>query len=293
MRLRNPRTRRAYGRAIRQFFDWLGHQAVTNLQDVQPLHVSAFLDDLGAERSIPTVKAHLAAIRHLFDWLTAGHVTALNPAHAVHGPTYVVERGKTPILTAQETRHLLDSIETDTLVGLRDRALIATMVFGFVRIGAATTLTVENVFTQNRRLNLRLLEKRTTRHDIACHHTLEAYLVAYLDRARLWGHPQLPVFQTFLRTGCQPHGEDRKLSGRPLPQVSAFVIVRRRAKAAGIATAIGNHTFRATGITAHLKAGGTLEKARVMAAHRSTKTTQLYDRRAEEATLDEFEKIQI
>ena len=66
---------------------------------------------------------------------------------------------------------------------------------------------------------------------------------------------------------------------------------RRRAAAAGIETKIGNHTFRATGITAYLKNGGTLENAAAMANHASTRTTQLYDRRAEEVTLDEVERI--
>ena len=188
---------------------------------------------------------------------------------------------------------MLDSIDTKTLVGLRDRALIATMVFSFARIGAVTSLTVANVFTQNRRLHLRLLEKRGTLHTMPCHHTLEAYLVAYLDRAQLWGKPDAPVFQTVARNGERPSDADRRLSGRPMPQVTAWSMVRRRAKAAGIATLIGNHTFRATGITAYLKNGGTLEKAKAMAAHRSARTTQLYDRRSDETTLDEVEKIQI
>jgi integrase len=70
-------------------------------------------------------------------------------------------------------------------------------------------------------------------------------------------------------------------------------MVRRRAASADIATRIGNHTFRATGITAYLKNGGTLEKAAMMANHSSTRTTQLYDRRADEVSLDEVERVLI
>jgi site-specific recombinase XerD len=293
VRIRNPHTRRAYGLAVRDFFAWLGPHNIERLDAIQPLHVSAWLDDLQAHLSIPTVKARLAAIRHLFDWLTAGSVVPSNPAHAVRGPAYSVERGKTPVLTPEEARHLLDSIDARTLVGLRDRALIATMVFSFARIGAVTSLTVANVFTQDRRLHLRLLEKRGTLHTMPCHHTLEAYLVTYMDRAQLWLKPDMPVFQTFLRSGQRAKDADRQLSGRALPQVTAWSMVRRRAKDAGIATLIGNHTFRATGITAYLKNGGTLERAKAMAAHRSARTTQLYDRRSDETTLDEVEKIQI
>ena len=77
-----------------------------------------------------------------------------------------------------------------------------------------------------------------------------------------------------------------------LPQANAYAMIRRRAAAAaGIATKLGNHSFRATGITAYLKNGGALEKAAAMATHASTRTTQLYDRRREELTLDEVERI--
>src|ERR1700679_21871 len=80
---------------------------------------------------------------------------------------------------------------------------------------------------------------------------------------------------------------------RPLPQANAYLMIGRRARAAGIKTKVGNHTFRATGITAYLKTGGTLENAAAMANHASTRTTQLYDRRPDEVNLDEVERISI
>ena len=70
-------------------------------------------------------------------------------------------------------------------------------------------------------------------------------------------------------------------------------MIQRRAVAAGIGTKIGNHTFRATGITAYLKNGGTLENAAAMANHASTRTTQLYDRRRDKISLDEVERIRV
>lgn len=78
-----------------------------------------------------------------------------------------------------------------------------------------------------------------------------------------------------------------------MPQPNAYAMVRRRAVAAGIATKVGNHTFRATGITAYLKNGGTIENAAAMANHASTRTTQLYDRRRDDVSLDEVERVQI
>jgi integrase/recombinase XerC len=84
-----------------------------------------------------------------------------------------------------------------------------------------------------------------------------------------------------------------QLTHTPLPQANAYAMIRRRAAAAGIKTIVGNHTFRATGITAYLKNAGSLERAAGMASHASTRTTQLYDRRSDEVTRDEVERIAV
>jgi site-specific recombinase XerD len=117
-----------------------------------------------------------------------------------------------------------------------------------------------------------------------CHHNLETYLHAYIEGAGLAGDPKALLFQTYSRA-------TRQLAGNPLPQANAYTMIQRRSKAAGITTRTGNHTFRAKDVTAYLKNGGTLENAALMANHASTRTTQLYDRRAEEVTLDEVERI--
>jgi integrase len=185
-----------------------------------------------------------------------------------------------------EARALLDSIDTSTPAGLRDRALIGLMVYSFARVGAALGMTIEDVYTQNRRLWVRLREKGGKRHAMPCHHNLDEYLVAYLDGAGLRDDPKGPLFRTIGRGTGQ-------LTRTVLPQANAYAMIRRRAAAAGIETKLGNHSFRATGITAYLKNGGTLEKAAAMANHASTRTTQLYDRRRDEVSLDEVERIMI
>ena len=95
----------------------------------------------------------------LFDWLVVGQVLQVNPASAVRGPKHVARRGKTPVLNAQEARHLLDPIDTSVVAGLRDRALIGVMVYTFARVGAATAMRVEDYFRQGERWRLRLHEK--------------------------------------------------------------------------------------------------------------------------------------
>ncbi|EKS72085.1 integrase/recombinase XerD [Burkholderia sp. SJ98] len=251
---------------------------------MQPLHVAAWIELQTQTLSAPTVKLRLAAIRHLFDWLVTGQIVPHNPAASVRGPSHTAKKGKTPVLDASEARQLLDSIDVSTPIGLRDRALIALMVFSFARVGAALAMRVDDVYVQQRRLWVRLREKGGKAHAMPCHHTLEAYLHDYLDQTGLRDEPKGPLFRTITRGTGQ-------LSKTPLPQANAYAMVRRRAVAAGIDTPIGNHTFRATGITTYLKNGGTLENAAVMANHASTRTTQFYDRRCDDISLDEVERI--
>ncbi|WP_439548827.1 tyrosine-type recombinase/integrase, partial [Falsiroseomonas sp.] len=158
--------------------------------------------------------------------------------------------------------------------------------YSFARIGAALGMTVADVFVQNRRLWVRLHEKGGKRHEMPCHHTLEEYLHAYIDGVGIGIDPKGPLFRTIGRG-------TKALTRTALPQANAYAMVRRRAGAAGIGTRIGNHSFRATGITAYLKNGGTLENAAAMANHASTRTTQLYDRRRDEISLDEVERIRL
>jgi site-specific recombinase XerD len=284
--IRNPNTRRAYGRAVAEFLAWCVDAGVPSISDVQPLHVATWVEMQTRALSAPTVKQQLAAIKHLFDWLVTGQVVPVNPAASVRGPSHVVRQGKTPVLEPAEARALLDSIDITTPAGLRDRALIGLMVYSFARIGAALAMTVDDVYVQNRRLWVRLREKGGKAHAMPCHHNLETYLTAYLDGAGLADDPKGPLFRTIGRgTG--------RLTSTPLPQANAYAMIHRRTAAAGIATKVGNHSFRATGITAYLKNGGTLEKAAAMANHASTRTTQLYDRRRDEMSLDEVERVVI
>ena len=284
--IRNPHTRRAYGRAVADFLAWCADQGVTSIVQIQPLHVAAWIEMQTRERAAPTVKLRLAAIRHLFDWLVPGQVVPTNPAASVRGPSHSVRKGKTPVLDPAEARALLDRFDIDAPIGLRDRALIGLMIYSFGRIGAALAMKVEDVFVQNRRLWVRLREKGGKRHEMPCHHTLEEYLHAYLDGTGIADDAKGPLFRTIGR------GTSR-LTRTPLPQANAYAMVQRRALAAGIGTRIGNHSFRATGITAYLKNDGTLENAAAMANHASTRTTQLYDRRRDEISLGEVERVRV
>jgi len=282
--LRNPNTRAAYFRDVCAFFLWCQRRQIRALSEIRSHHVAGYVERLGKTHAPPSVKQHLAAIRMLFDWLVIGQIVPHNPASAVRGPTYVVHTGKTPVLLGEEARVLLDSIQTDTLVGLRDRALIALLVYTFARVSAAVQMNGEDVYMQGKRLWVRLHEKGGKEHTLPCHHELEGYLDAYRDAIKMGHEKGTPLFRSAMRrTG--------RLTDKRLHRIDACRMVKRRARAAGIRSPIGCHTFRATGITQYLLHGGKLEHAQHMAAHESSRTTGLYDRRKDEITLDEVERI--
>jgi site-specific recombinase XerD len=314
--IRNTNTRAAYGRAVRRFSEWCQEHGL-RLEQLTPVHVAAYVEELGRPApptpgpgetpteepkplSKPSIKQHLAALRMLFDYLVIGQVVPHNPAASVRGPKYVVKKGKTPVLTPEEARRLFDSIdkveyevghmvpkapEQLSLADLRDRALIAVMVYSFARIGAVLGMNVADYYQQGKRSWLRLHEKGGKEHEVPAHHKVVDYLDVYLEASGIAGAKETPLFRSI--------DERRRLTGRRLVARDALAMVKRRSRAAGLGDRTCNHSFRATGITAYLRAGGHLVTAAGIAAHESTRTTQLYDRTDDDISLDEIEKIQI
>ena len=281
-RIANARTRAAYGRAVGQFLAWCEARGL-GLDAVSPLHVAAYIRTHPG--SVPTVKQHLAAIRVLCDWLVVSQVLRVNPAAAVRGPKHVVTKGATPVLTPAEARKLLEHIDTGTLAGLRDRALFSVMLYSFARVSAVLGMRRQDYFQQGSRGWLRLHEKGGKRHDVPAHHRAAEALDKYVEAAEL-EEPKATLFQS-----VEPAG--RRLTGRTLQRRVVLAMIKRRAAAAGLPPSTCCHTFRATGITAYLSNGGTLEHAQQIAGHASPKTTKLYDRTADRVTVDEIERIVI
>jgi len=235
----------------------------------------------------PGVKQQIAAARMLFDWLITGQVVPFNPAAAVRGPKHVVKVGKTPVLEGGEWRQLLDSIPIETVRDLRDRALIATLTYSFARVGAALKMKVEDLRPRGAAWTIRLHEKGGMQHAMPCHHALAEALHAYIAAAGIVEDRKSWLFRT-----AKGHVATA-LAEKPMDQADAWRMIRRRALAAGIMAPIGNHTVRATGITAYLANGGALEHAQEMAGHESPHTTKLYDRTKERLTQDEVERIRL
>jgi site-specific recombinase XerD len=296
--IRNKNTRVAYARAVARFCQWCDARGFT-LELVEPIVVAAYIEELGKVRSKPTVKQHLAALRMLFDWLVIGQILPVNPAGSVRGPKYVTKRGKTPVLSAAQARTLLDSIPVvrrlsrqgaglgaPDVVGLRDRALIAVMVYSFARVSAVVGMRVEDYYHNGNRSWLRLHEKGGKFHEVPAHHNAKAYLDAYVLAAGIQGEKKSPLFRSAL-------GKTSRLTGASLSRRDVLRMIKRRARAASLPFSTSCHTFRATGITTFLENGGTIEDAQAIAAHESPRTTKLYDRTSDEVTVDVVEKIRI
>ena len=295
--IRNPNTRAAYAQAVVQFFAWCERHRIHSLEHVKPVVVAAYIEKHPG--SPPTVKQHLAAIRMLFDFLVIGQIVPMNPAASVRGPKHVVTRGKTPVLTADQARQLLDSIKVadsgifedgggwqhPNVVGLRDRAVIGLMCYTFARVSAMVRMRVEDYYPNGKRSWVRLHEKGGKRHEVPCHHNAEEYLDAYLHTANIREQKKSPLFRSV--------DKQRRITANPMTRTDVLRMIKRRAEEAGLPSSTCCHTFRATGIKAYLENGGTIENAQAIAAHESPRTTKLYDRTGDEITLDEVERIAI
>lgn len=285
--LRNPNTRHAYGRAVRQFLSWCEQHGAHNLEDVSYLAVATYIEQHPA--SPQTVLQHLAAIRQLFAWLKAQGVLDSNPAENVKGPKYRSKIGKTPVLDTEEMRQLLESFDTTHVIGLRDRAIIALMTFTFARVGAVLALNIEDYFAKGARRWIRLREKGGKYLEAPLHHAADEYLHRYVDLAQQQEGTAWDKGTALFRS--QPRGRAKMLSARRLDRREVWAMVKRRAQDAGVTTDACNHTFRGTGITNYLENGGSRDIAQELAGHEDVRTTVLYDRRGSKISLDEIERM--
>ena len=278
----NRNTRQAYLRAVRQFLDWCDARGVGDIGQIGPMMLAAYREQHSG--SPTTVKQHFSALRKLFAWYVEKGVLPSNPAREVRTETIKRGEGKTPALEAADMHRLFESFDTSSVVGLRDRALIGVMAFTFARVGAVVGLRVGDYYQAGRRSFLRLHEKGSKEKDVPTHHRLEEYLDEYLAAARIMEEREEPLFRSAA-------GRAKALTVRPMRRTDVWAMVRRRVGEAGIAGIFSCHSFRATGITTFLENGGSLETAQYIAGHADSRTTKLYDRRAQRATREDIERI--
>jgi len=297
-KISNHNTRQAYLRAWTRFDTWCKSNGIVDLRDVRTLHVGVYIESITSNSKKPaaeqagklsnaSVKQHRAALVKCCSFLVEKHVIASNPVTDVTGPKIRVKKGKTPVFTDNEFLTLLDSIPDTNLVGLRDRALISVLTFGWPRISAALGLTLSDYYPKDKRWHIRVNEKGGEEgKEILLHHDAQRALDAYLEAAELTGDKvdrSLPLFRSFDRK--------RRLTESALDRSNAFHMVRRRAKAAGLQRDFSNHSFRATGITNYMANGGRIDVAKEWAGHADERTTGLYDHSKDKLNEKEVDRM--
>jgi site-specific recombinase XerD len=280
--IRNKHTRKAYRKAVTRFLAWLEPTGVP-LVRVTPGLVGEYLDTLPL--SATSKKVELAALRRFFDLLTVRHVLVLNPALSVRGERVSAVEGLTPRIPPADARALLQAIDPSTVVGLRDRAVLACLVFTAARVGAVAKLTRGSLRADGTHYRLRFQEKGGKVRDIPARAELEEYLLAYLAAAGLTdAAANTPLFRT-------ADGKSGRLTAKGMTGGDMWRLMKRRLLAAGLYTHFSPHSFRATVATNLLEQDVKLEDVQFLLGHADPRTTRLYDRRQRAVTRNIVERI--
>ncbi|HRJ33881.1 MAG TPA: tyrosine-type recombinase/integrase [Fimbriimonadaceae bacterium] len=278
----NANTRESYLRDVSRFFTWCQERGF-DIMTVTPIHVAGYREHLRQELAATSVKRHFSALRMLYSYWVERGVLERNPVREVKTEKVSRSEGKTPALSVEDMRKLFESFDTESLVGLRDRAFIAVMAYTFARVSAVCNLKAKDYIEQGRTTLLRFREKGGKEKELPCHHLLELYLDEYIEKAGITEKEAVLFPAAKGKTGI--------LGATPLARTDAWAMVRRRLRDAGIPGDFSNHTFRATGITTFLENGGTIEAAQFIAGHADSRTTKLYDKRAQKAALEDLERV--
>lgn len=278
--LANAHTRKNYMHAVRKFLAWAEGRGL-ELPRVAPGDVGEYLQ--GLELAVPTKKLHLAALRRFFDRLVNRHACVINPAATVKSERYAVVEGKTPEIGPDPARTLLKSIDVSDPVGLRDRAVLAVLIYTAARVGAVAKLTTKSLKYDGTQYALRFAEKGGKSREIPVRHDLEQFLLAYIRAA---GIAEGPLFRTANR-------KTKTLTKNPMTGIDICRMMKRRLKAAGLPTHFSPHSFRVTTVTDLLEQNVPLEDVQYLAGHSDPRTTRIYDRRRRKVTRNIVERISI
>ena len=233
--------------------------------------------------SVPTKKLHLAALRRFFDRLVNRHACVINPAATVKAERYAVVEGKTPEIGVDQVRTLFKSIDVSNLVGLRDRAILAVLVYTAARVGAVAKLTLKSFKHDGSQYSLRFSEKGGKSREIPVRHDLEAFLLEYIEAAKI---TEGRLFRTaYLKT--------KTLTKNAMSGIDICRMMKRRLKAAGLPGHFSPHSFRVTTVTDLLEQNVPLEDVQYLAGHSDPRTTRIYDRRRRKVTRNIVERISI
>ncbi|MEP7351655.1 MAG: tyrosine-type recombinase/integrase [Acidobacteriota bacterium] len=288
--IHNPHTRRAYGRIVNRFLHWCEQNGL-ELRNISPGLAGEYIQSLVG--TPPTKNQALAALRHFFDTLVLRHAVALNSFASVRGIRHSVVEGKTPEISIEQARKLLHSIETGSVVGLRDRAVLGVLAYTGARVGAVAQLRLQDYRDLGDTRTLRFQEKGGKEREIPVRHDLEGWLREYIDAAEIAHDPKAAALFRSSTDGKGADGRRKMLGTVAFPAHSMRRMLKRRLSDAGLPTLFSPHSFRVTVVTDLLSQDVPLEDVQYLAGHSNPKTTQIYDRRRRCVTRNIVERISI
>jgi site-specific recombinase XerD len=291
----NPNTRLAYERAVRYFLLWADeHVPDKSLPELTAGDVGRYLQTLSG--GLQKKKQHLAGLRKFFNLLVERHVIILNPAAVAQTERLQITEGATPIITDKQVRKLLSVINTESIVGLRDRAIFGILLYTAARAGAVGRLDVDHYSYQGDQWILSFREKRNKVRKIPVSHDLQGWIDDYIVRAGVmdalpWIDPETntkrrPLFPTTVR-------KEKRLTNIPMTSKDICRMMKRRMKEAGLPPDLSPHSFRVTTITDLLDQQLPLEDVQDLAGHADPRTTRLYDRSRRQITRNIVERIRV
>lgn len=281
-KIRNRHTRRAYAHAVNTFLSWV-HEQKISLQEVRPRNIRDYFDEL--RLAVPSKMLHRAALNHFFDYQVNRHAVLLNPVSSFRNERHLIEEGKTPEISVRQARELFRSIDVSTVVGIRDRAILATLAYSGSRIGAVAQLRVKDFVQDGENWFLAFNEKGGKHPKVPVRHDLLTFLRAYLEAAGIdLKEKDAPLFRT-------APGRGNKISAEKMSDNDIHRMFKRRARAAGLPDSLTPHSFRVATITTLLKQDVPLPDVQNLANHADPRTTRLYDRRNRSVTRNIVERI--
>jgi site-specific recombinase XerD len=272
---KSARTRRAYHNDVAHFMRTFGIQTPEELRKIDHRAVMAWerlmREEQGSQAS--TVRRRLAALSSLFAHLVKFGVVEVNPARDVERPAINRREGMTLAFSQQQARKILDAPEHNTLLGLRDRAILAVgLQVGFRRAEIASLKVGD--FHMNRGYDaLKVMRKGGKKGSLAIHPQAAQRIRDYLDVAGHGDDIEGPLFRPVREN------QNAKESRRHLAPIAIDRVLRKYARSIGLERGYSAHSMRATFITTALDNGASLEDVQSAAGHADPSTTKLYDRR--------------
>jgi len=270
--IRNASTRRAYENAIKDFILFTGIKRPEEFRDVTRAHVIAWRDDLGDRHLIGTTIRHrLAALSSLFQYLCDENAVTHNPVKGVKRPKVESDVGKTPALGDHQARKLLVAPDEKSLKGIRDRAILATLLYHALRREELSKLRVKD-FKHERRgvAHLKVSGKGEKTRYVPLHPAASGLILEYLDSAGHGADDSGALFRP-LRNN-RSDGQQKAIT----PD-GVYKLVRAYSSTLGFQ--IGAHALRATAATNALDHEADIAKVQEWLGHANISTTRIYDHR--------------